>query len=264
MRFDKLLVSVAALGLVASMASAEPVRTIYTMENRMPGNLGVELGVQGGYTGYDDEDSKLDGTRWQVGPALRLGVTDRLALTAYVPVNGFDYSQGDNDAGIGDIHSGLQFLFFEDIFDYVWIIPYADVRWASGDEDKGLGTGTTGAQFGISVGTTTYDCLHWALDFSYGVNNAIDFSDDDVAIGAFSIIWDLNEMPRVYGEMLSSLFAEVQVRNDSLDPDDDAWVRGHAGLAFRANDHFTICGYFGGSSDDAMDYYAGGKAVVSF
>ena len=264
MRFSKLLVSAAALGLLASVASAEPVRTIFTMENRLPEQLGLELSVQGGYYGFDIEDSTDDGTRYQVGPALRFGITDRLALTAYVPVNGYNYSHGNDDSGIGDIHSGLQFLFFEDIFDYVWIIPYVDVRWATGDEDKGLGTGTTGGQFGISVGTTTYDCLHWAADFSYGVNNAIDYSDDDVAMGALSLIWDLNEMPRVYGDMLSSLFGEVQVRNDPIDPDDDCWVRGHLGLAFRANDLFTISGYFGSSTDDAMDYYAGGKATFSF
>ncbi len=264
MRFDKLLVSVAALGLLASMASAEPMRTVFTKENRLPEQLGGEVSIQGGYAGYDDKDSKLDGSIYDVGPAFRFGLHDRLALTAYVPVAGWDYSHGDNKAGLGDVHTGLQFLFFEDIFDYVWILPYVDVRWATGDEDKNLGTGTTGGQFGLSVGTTTYDCLHWAADVSYGINNAIDYSDDDVLMGALSLIWDLNEMPRVYGEVLSSIFGEVQVRNDPIDPDDDVWVRGHVGLAFRASDHFTISGFFGGTSDDAMDYYAGGKATVSF
>ena len=264
MRFSKLLVSVAALGLLASIASAEPLRTIYTMENRLPGQLGVELSVQGAYAGHDDEDSDIDGSTYEVGPALRFGITDRLALTAYVPVTGWDYSKGEDESGIGDVHTGLQFLFFEDIFDYAWIIPYVDVRWATGDEDDRLGTGTTGATFGISAGTTTYDCLHWAADFSYGINNAIDYSDDDVAMGALSLIWDLNEMPRVYGGVLSSLFAEVQLRDDAPKKDSDCWVRCHAGLAFRANDLFTISGFFGTTTDDAMDYYGGGKASFSF
>ena len=71
-------------------------------------------------------------------------------------------------------------------------------------------------------------------------------------------------MPRVYGGVMSSLFAEVQVRNDSPDAGDDCWVRGHGGLAFRANDLFTISGFVGATSADAMDYYAGGKATFSF
>ncbi len=264
MRFSKLLVSAAALGLLASVASADPMRTVFTKENRLPEQLGGEVSLQGGYSGYDDKDSDLDGSIYDFGPAFRFGLHDRLALTAYIPVAGWDRSHGDHKTGLGDIHTGLQFLFFEDIFDYVWILPYVDVRWASGDEDKNLGTGTTGGQFGIAVGTTTYDVLHWAADVSYGINNAIDYSDDDVLVGAFSIIWDLNEMPRVYGEVLSSLFAEVQVRNDPIDEDDDVWVRGHGGLAFRASDLFTISGFVGASSDDAMDYYAGGKATFSF
>lgn len=264
MRFDKLLVSVATLGLLASMASAEPMRTVFTKENRLPEQFGGEVSIQGSYSGYDDEDSDLDGSLWEVGPALRFGIFDRLAFTAYVPFNGWDYSKNDDEGGLGDIHTGLQFLFFEDIFDYVWILPYVDVSWATGDEDKNLGSGETGGQFGIAVGTTTYDVLHWALDLSYGINEAIDYSDDDVVMGALSIIWDLNEMPRVYGGVMSSLFAEVQVRNDPIDPDDDCWVRGHGGLAFRANDYFTISGFVGATSDDAMDYYAGGKATVSF
>lgn len=265
MRFEKLMVSVAALGLLAGVASAEPIRTIYTMENRLPEQLGFELSVQGFFAGYDAEESTDDGSIYQVGPAMRFGITDRLALTAWVPVAGYDYSHGNNKAGIGDVHTGLQFRFFEDIFDYAWIIPYVDVRWATGDEDKNLGTGTTGATFGLSAGmTTVHDCLHWGADVSYGVNEAYDYADDDVLMGALSLIWDLNEMPRVYGGVLSSLFAEVQVRNDAPDPDDDCWVRGHGGLAFRANDLFTISGFVGATSDDAMDYYAGGKASFSF
>lgn len=264
MRFSKLLVSAAALGLLVSVASAEPMRTVYTMENRLPEQLGVELSVQGAYAGYDGRLSTEDGTVYQVGPALRFGITDRLALTAWVPWAGYDFSHGNSDDGIGDVHTGLQFLFFEDIFDYVWIIPYVDVRWATGDEDKMLGTGTTGAHFGISVGTTTYDCLHWAADVSYGINDAINYSDDDVTAGSLSLIWDLNEMPRVYGQVLSSLFGEVQLRDDPIKPDSDFWALYHVGLAFRANDVFTISGFFGSTTDENMDYYAGGKASLSF
>ncbi len=264
MRFEKLMVSVAALGLLASVASAEPVRTLFTMENRLPEQLGVELSVQGIFAGFDAEYSTDDAVIYQVGPAARFGITDRLALTAWVPFAGWDFSHEKDKSGIGDVHTGLQFLFFEDIFDYAWIIPYVDVRWATGDEDDRLGTGTTGATFGISAGTTTYDCLHWGADISYGINDAINFTDDDVAMGAISLIWDLNEMPRVYGGVLSSLFAEVQLRDDAPKKDSDCWVRCHAGLAFRANDLFTISGFFGTTTDDAMDYYGGGKASFSF
>lgn len=264
MRFEKLMVSVAALGLLASVASAEPVRTLFTMENRLPEQLGVELSVQGIFAGFDAEYSTDDAVIYQVGPAARFGITDRLALTAWVPFAGWDFSHEKDKSGIGDVHTGLQFLFFEDIFDYAWIIPYVDVRWATGDEDDRLGTGTTGATFGISAGTTTYDCLHWGAAISYGINDAINFTDDDVAMGAVSLIWDLNEMPRVYGGVLSSLFAEVQLRDDAPKKDSDCWVRCHAGLAFRANDLFTISGFFGTTTDDAMDYYGGGKASFSF
>lgn len=264
MRFEKLLWSVVALGTLTSVAVAEPLRTIYTKENRFPGAMGVELSLNGVYTGIDNDEPMEDGSRYEIGPAVRFGVTDRIALSLYVPVAGYDFGDDIDESGIGDIHAGGQFLFFEDIFEYAWIVPYVDVRFASGDEDKGLGSGETGAQFGISVGTTIMDCLQFAADASYEINSIYAARDDDALVGALSIVWDLNEMPRVYGGVTSSLFAEIQVRDDSPDIDDDYWTRGHGGLSFRANDLFTISGFAGASSSTAMDYYAGGRMIFSF
>ena len=261
MKLRKVLWIATALGVLAGVASADPMRTVFTKENKFPGALKPELSLAGGGSSYDADEADADVERFFVAPGLRFGLTDRLAVLAAVPYAG--YSEGDLDEkGLGDVEVGTEFLFFEDIFEYAWIIPHATAILATGDEDKGLGTGETQGRFGISVGTTTHDVLHWAVDVSYTMNGAEpedpDFDDEreDLFAGALSLIWDLDER--------SSILGEVQVRDDAVDPEDDYALRGHLGLAYRINKYLSLMGYFGGADGLEEDYYGMGRLVCQF
>ena len=260
MNLRKGLLAAVALCVLAGMASADPMRTVFTKENKFPGALKPELSLFGGASSFDADEADGDVDRYFVTPGGRFGLTDRLTLLASVPYAG--YSEGDLDeSGLGDVELGTEFLFFEDIFEYACIIPHATVILSTGDEDKGLGTGEDQGRLGISVGTTTHDVLHWAVDVSYTLDGAEpedEFTDDreNLATGALSLIWDLDDR--------SSILGEVQVRDDATDPDDDYALRAHLGLAYKVNKYLSIMAYGGGSSGLEEDYYGMGRAVVSF
>ena len=260
MSLRKMLWAATALGVLAGSAWADPMRTVFTKENKFPGALKPELSLAGGGSSFDSADADADVETYFVTPGVRFGLTDRLTLLAAVPYAGYSDETLD-ESGLGDVEIGTEFLFFEDIFEYAWIIPHATAILATGDEDKGLGTGEGQGRFGISVGTTMHDVLHWAVDVSYTMDGAApedEFTDEreDLVAGALSLIWDLDDR--------SSILGEVQVRDDATDPDDDYALRAHLGLAYKVNKHLSIMAYGGGSSGLEEDYYGMGRAVVSF
>ena len=261
MSLQKWLWAAMALCVTAGVASADPMRTVFTKENKFPGALGTELSLFGGGTSYDPEIRGVDDvTTYSVGPGVRFGVTDRLALRADVPYVG--YSNGDLDeSGMGDVELGTDFLFYEDIFEYGWIIPHATAILATGDEDKGLGTGETQGRFGVSAGTTVNDVIHCAADVSYTMNGAesddwLDDEREDLITGALSGIWDLDDR--------SSLIGEIQIRDDAIEADESTAYRGHLGMAYRINKYVSLMGYAGAASGMEQDFYGMGRLVCQF
>ena len=260
MSLRKLVWVAVTVVVTASVVSADPMRTVFTKENKFPGALGTEVSLGGGGSSYDDDNNNAnDIESFWVTPAVRFGVTDRLALNAQFPFVGYSIGNVD-EQGLGDIAVGLDFLFFEDIFEYAWIIPHAEVAFPTGDEDKFLGNGKTRATAGISAGTTVNDVVHFAADVRFTSNGARTLlaSDDyeDVVAGALSIVWDLDER--------ASLLGEVQVSDFTTDPDKSASFRGHLGLAYKVNKYISLMGYGGSSSGLNEDFYGMGRAVLSF
>lgn len=252
--------AVLAYGAMIGFAAAEPVRTLFTMENKMPEAGQLELGLGGGATTYEAEDwREEDATHYELAPALRYGLTDRLALRTKIPFVGYSIGNGD-EQGLGDIELGADFVFFEDIFEYAWILPHATLILPTGDEKKNLGVGEEQTRVGVSVGTTVNDVLHFAVDASYTINGALpeEFSDDreDLLAGALSIIWDLDQR--------SSLLGEVQVSDTTADDDSGTHTRGHLGMAYKVNKRLAVMAYGGASSSDDEEVYGMGRIVYSF
>lgn len=264
MSLRKMLWVATALGVLAGSAWADPMRTVFTKENKFPGALKPELSLSGGGSSFDVDGADADIERYFVTPGARFGLTDRLTILAAVPYAGYSDETLD-ESGLGDVEIGTEFLFYEDIFEYAWIIPHATAILPTGDEDKGLGAGEGQGRFGVSAGTTTADVLHWAADVSYTMNGAAPEADEfgsanddreDLLAGAISLIWDLDER--------SSILGEVQVRDDPVDPEDDYALRGHLGLAYRINKYLSLMGYLGGSDGLEEDYYGMGRLVCQF
>lgn len=258
MSLQKLLWVLVGVCVVASAALADPVRTLFTRENKFPGAMGWELSLGGGGASYDAAMANQDMDWWSVAAGVRFGVTERVALRAEVPYVGYSIGNVD-ESGLGDIELGFDFLFFEDIFEYAWIVPHATAILATGDEDKGLGAGDGQGRFGVSLGTTVNNVVHFGADISYTINgtwNARRTERDDLTTGALSIVWDLDER--------ASLLGEVQLLDNPVDPDDSYATRAHGGMVYRINKSFTVMGYAGGASGLYEDYYGMGRLVYQF
>ena len=191
MSLRKLCWAAVAWGVCAGAVSADPMRTVFTKENKFPEALRAELSLAGGGSSYDGDRVLGDVSKYYVAPGARFGLTDRVAVLADIPYTGYSSDLNDAD-GLGDISLGLDFLFFEDIFEYAWIIPHVAALLPTGDEDEGLGEGQGQGVFGVSIGTTTLDVLHWAADVTYTPNGSSSEEDEDLVTGARSLILDLD------------------------------------------------------------------------
>ena len=82
MSLRKMLWVATALGVLAGAAWADPMRTVFTKENKFPGALKPELSLAGGGSSFEVDGADADIERYFVTPGVRFGLTDRLTLLA--------------------------------------------------------------------------------------------------------------------------------------------------------------------------------------
>ncbi len=239
--------SLAALTVLsATLAFAEPQRALLTHENKFPELHELELGAIAGYADYKNFDERA------LAPYLRFGLIENLTINASVPWRDIESDSNKSESGIGDATLGFELRAYQDILDYPYVIPHVEVAFSTGDEDKGLGSGETVTTVGISVGTVTYDCLHWVADVSYALNGGSERPDpDNVFIFGGSLIWDLSKR--------FSVLAEANVADEKTEKDDyPVFVQG--GLVYKWTDRFVTGAYFGSTHGET--YNAEDTAIV--
>lgn len=243
-----------------SIVSAEPLRTFFVKENRLPGPYKTEVGALGQYqTIPDDHVLTGDGyDSYTVAPYVRYGLAENLALFADVPFMQNKWSDGDTDEGLGDVEVGAEFLAFQDIFCYPFILPHAEASFDTGDEDKNLGNGRTLFTVGASAGTVVMEMFHYILDVRYTFNDkANNDSDEDKNVATFAgaFIWDLSDQ--------FSLIAEAKGSNNkNVDGDYPLYVQGGFGYQATENLYVNILG--GGAKNADEDVIVSGRIAYSF
>lgn len=199
--------------LLTPMVQAEPSRPFYSLENQLPRWEQLEVGV-----GYSLNESDFGNTKVDTSVAsvyARYGLLDNLAMVASVPFVQFDPSGSDSESGLGDVELGFQLRAYEDIFGYPYFIPYINVSFPTGDEDKGLGSGDASFTGGISYGSKINNWIDWVLDVGYTVNSDI---DNQIRVG-HSYIWNVSED--------FALITEVRYEQAAFDfLDDDVLLSG--------------------------------------
>ncbi len=247
------------VGLVTALCGsvqAEPIRTALTKENRLPRLYQWESGAEFYYQEYKNNDELIS-----VVPYLRRTVLRDFALFATVPYSRFAPEMGTSESGIGDATVGFEFVAYKDLFGYPWIMPHGEIKFDTGDEDKGLGTGETEYMIGVALGTTIRRSLHFAADVRYRIMS----DEDNIPSLGLSIVWDLDNRFSLLAEM------EIARRKDrdeiGFREDDSNPITFLAGMHYRAtrNQSFTIHG--GGvnnSGDDGVDSIIRGKYSYRF
>lgn len=215
--------------LAAGSSYAEPMRTVLTKENKFPRPLQAEIGSEFTYMEFEDGDLI------SAMPYLRYGLFENLAIVGGLPYLSVSPDVGKDVDGIGDAILGLEFLAYEDLFGYPWIMPHIEVSFPTGDEDKGLGTGDSEVQVGVAVGTTVNDDFHLTVDVRYLLRDEA----DDMPSAALSFVWDLDKK--------FALITEISVADD--DERDNTPVTFLGGMHYKATRDLQF-GLYGGTTDD--------------
>lgn len=240
---------IAAMGMVWTVAQADPERTRLTREDQTPLPGQWEVGLKADYLEVQDEIEQFragDFNTWDFTPYARTAVGD-LALSLSVPYVTYQPDVGDSQQGLGDVGIGVALPMYEDIFEYPYIMPYADVFLPTGDEDKNLGVGEATYNLGAVIGTTVDDDWHVGLDLRYH----FDSSEENIGIVGVHVIRDLNKKCALIGEVQSSEKLPGQQDND---------VRLEGGIIYRPN-RFWMVSFYGGKNLEGRDDAFGGMKI---
>ncbi|MBR6021781.1 MAG: transporter [Kiritimatiellae bacterium] len=232
-------------------------RPIYTLENRLPDQWHLELGLSGGMNNIEENFYVPNTDVYSLAADARFGLIDAMALTLHVPYVSWELDPDDvSESGIGDVCVGAQFRAFEDIFEYPWIIVHGHVALPTGDEDKGLGTGDVTGVAGVSIGTTVEDVWHFIADGSWVMNDNLNDDQDGFVRASVSVLWDLDEA--------CTLMAEGRFIDYATEEDESATFMGHLGLAYDFGNGLSAMVYGGAATGSGNDGYGAAKLVYSF
>ncbi|MDZ4199412.1 MAG: transporter [Kiritimatiellia bacterium] len=228
-----------------SFVQADPTRTYWTHENRLPEARQLEVGV---VLDYQEEDISDSDKVWAVTPQFRYGLTRDLSLSVAVPVLQREPAVGDSVSGLGDVRVGLTLRAWEDIFGFPYLIPYVEAELPTGDEKKELGSEDGVVTAGIAIGTTVYDVLHYALDIGY----RFEAEEENVVLIRGALIYDLSKKTSVLveGEYRGKLDGEVEARKRVL-----------AGFTYRPARNWIVGLYGGGQVTGDSDDVVGAMKV---
>ena len=225
------------LAAMITAAQAEPMRTLLTQENQFPEKGQTEIGFLGN---TQQRDTSSDYTE---SLYARYGLFGNLAAYALVPMHETmkKTGYGSNQAGIGDVALGFQVLPYEDIFKFPYILPHLQFGFPTGNKDKGYGAGDVSILGGVTVGTKTWECVNWAVDFSgQHLTNNDPTLKSDTAIVSGSIVWDLDDQ--------FSLLSEISFSNQNANP-----VTYEVGMTYKPIENLLI-GVYGGKTVNLTPY----------
>lgn len=244
----RFLLASCAMFAVAGVSYGEAQRTALTVENRFPELGKLEVGGVFEAREFSDNGDHLT----TVGPYLRYGLINNLSVYGSVPYAQSDREWLDDGQGLGDVKLGFQLLAYEDVFEYPWVVPHAEVAFGTGDEDKGLGYGEDVYTLGISVGTKMYETVSFIADVSYAINGGYESglvpdstlgaheTIDAVIIGG-SIVWDVSER--------FAVLAEGKLVQDNNTAEEQQPRYAAAGMVYRFTERFQLGGQVGGWTD---------------
>lgn len=230
---------------------ASPQRTVYTHENQFPKVGGVEVNVSGQYTEIIDRDEQIDNADVNVSRLaadLRYGLLPELTLTAGLPLVSEDPDRGDSETGLGNLTLGLELRAWQDIFEYPFVIPHAEVGLGTASSDLVSETDDLTVTFGISAGTVTHDWITWVADASYVLLQ----DEENIVVLSGSVAFQ-------HSKKFSTL-VEVRATDEESGPDDDHPFNVLAGFTYDWNRNFRTSIHGGGGLDSSDDVVALFKA----
>lgn len=250
MKHSKWFLASLSLLTAASITTAEPQRTVFTQENRLPEWEQVETGAVIRYREFSDFFGSTEVT--EVVPYVRYGLTRDITVQVGVPYMDINPAVGNSESGLGDVEVTFLLLAYQDLFGYPYIIPHLTVTLPTGSENKGLGAGDPVITAGISYGDKMYDFISWVWDASYRVNP----NTDNQLLLSGSVLWHVSDQLTFVAEARYADKAEVN-------PDDNS-VLGLGGMIYNFTDDLQMGVHFGAGFTDDTDAIGQFRLSYSF
>lgn len=243
--FTASTILLAAVGI----SHGEAQRTLLTYENKSPELHQWEAGLLAQNREFETR------TLTSFAPYARYGLIENLTVYGDVPFASSDADFGEDGSGLGDARLGLQLLAYHDVFGYPWVTPHVDTIFATGDEDKALGNGENAFMFGVSVGSTMYDQLHFIVDLSYALNGAPGSATaEDQTLVSGSIVWDVDER--------FAVLAEGRMSDEGTANDHPLLFQG--GMVYKFTESLGLGIYAGSWTESEEDVDVTGKLSYTF
>lgn len=250
MKHSKWLAASLSTLMISTMIPAEPQRTVFTQENRLPDWEQIEAGITLRYRETADRFNGAEIT--ETVPYLRYGLSRDIAVQIGLPLVSIDPDFGSSESGLGDIEVSLLLRAHQDLFGYPYFIPHLTVTLPTGDDEKGLGEGDPVFTAGLSYGDKMYDFISWVWDASYRVNPN---TDNQFMLSA-SILWHVSEQ--------LVFIAEARYTDKAdLNPDDNS-VLGLGGMVYNFSDALQMGVYLGTGFTDDTDALGQFRLSYSF
>lgn len=244
-------IGVLAAVLMAVGAEAETARTFALREDQRPAKGELELGVSGRYAEIKAAlfEPRID--QYTTDVQARYGLTDDVSLNLAVPFVMRDAEYGKDESGIGDVRLGFELVTYRDIFDYPYILPYAELRLPTGDEDKGLGAGDVTGDVGIALGSTAHRYWHFILDVRYMI---VPNADNTWAVG-LGLVHELSKKFAVSVEgQLRDKAAEERQRPKAV----------IGGMTYKPTKNWALSVFAGAETDSRVETVSGLKLNYTF
>jgi hypothetical protein len=239
---------------------AEPNRPLYTKENRLPDKDKTEIGTLASYAEYDEGTSTVLGNYLRhegtVTPYFRYGLLENMSVYSKIPFKFIDSDLNGTENGLSDISLGLEFLVYEYIFSYPYVLPYIEVTFPTGDDDNGLGTGEFEYMIGTSIGDTMYNVYHFILDGRFEYQQFSNNETESLFSGGLTAIWDVSDA--------FSILAEARITQEPENSDEGIPGYFNAGMCYEAANNLSIYWYGGTTMNTDENGYGMVKIAYSF
>lgn len=153
------------------------------------------LGVVFTKANNDDEETDLT-------IDLGYGITDRLEVTANIPIAFTNPKDGSTEEGLSDISIRPEFILIKEEESHPAVSFAANFKTESGNKDKGLGSGETdyslSLQFSKNFSPLTY---HFNIGFTF-IGEAEGENVDDVLFYNLAFEYNMNDKLDLMGELI--------------------------------------------------------------
>lgn len=135
----RILVTIAILLVAGSFAFAGMERSLHnSIDVNSPAAMNLEGGLVFDYTNIDSDVSA-----WVLDAYLKYGIIDNWEVGLDVPYLSYDVDNGPSEDGISDMNIWTKYRFINEDNNNFGLAAGLNVKLATGDDDKGLGTGET-------------------------------------------------------------------------------------------------------------------------